>query len=214
MAPLTLHLSDSYSKLQDHAAEQAKLTARMSGELVTKYDRERQLPDLQIHTPDPGPTAGPPPSSPPSPPLPTQIGPFQSGYIGFSDPIPVGGNMSLALFEDGGYRFAGHFHDSGAPSYDVDAVWVIVSQSGKAFSFAIKGSTHGTLEAGSRNFDFTQNGNNPQIRDAWADLCAGYHWRWNVYVNWNVQSAVDDVISALKTAGTVISAVIAVVALL
>ena len=51
MAPLTLHLSDSYSKLQDHAAEQAKLTARMSGGLVTKYDRKRQLPDLQIHTP-------------------------------------------------------------------------------------------------------------------------------------------------------------------
>ena len=122
--------------------------------------------------------------------------------------------MSLALFQDGTYSFAGHFHDSGAPSYDVDVVWVIVSESGKAFSFAIKGSTHGPFEAGSRDFDFTQNGNNPQIRDAWPDLCAGYHWRWSAYVNWNLQAAVDDVVSALKTAGAVIGAVVAVVALL
>ena len=213
MAPPALQISGFHSKLQDHAAQLAKLTARSSGELVVKFDSKRKLPNFQLNTPDPGPP-GPPSEPPPAPPLPTQIGPFQSGYIGFSDPIPVGGNMSLALFENGSYSFAGHFHDSGAPSYDVEAVWIIVSESGKAFSFAVKGSTHGTFEAGSRNFDFTQNGNNSQLQDAWPDLCAGYHWRYSVYVNWNVQSAVDDVVSALKTAGTVIGTVVAVVALL
>ena len=186
----------------------------MSGELVVKYNpSKRNLPDLTIKTPDSAPSQGPPPP-PAAPPLPTQIGPFQSGYISFSDPIPVGGNMSLALFEDGSYSFAGHFHDSGAPSYDVDAVWVIVSSSGKAFTFEVKGSMHGTFESGSRDFNFAQNGNNQQLKDAWPDLCAGYHWRWSAYVNWNVQAAVDDVVSALKTAGTVIGAIVAVVAVL
>lgn len=121
--------------------------------------------------------------------------------------------MSLAIFQDGGYSFSGHFHDSGAPSYDVDAVWVIVSSSGKAFTFGAKGSTHGTFESGSRDFDFAQNGKNDAIREAWPDLCAGYHWRWTSYVNWNAQAAVDDVVNALKSAGAVIGAVVAVVAL-
>jgi hypothetical protein len=43
-------------------------------------------------------------------------------------------------------------------------------------------------------------------------LCAGYTWRWSAYVNWDVQKAVDDVVNALKVAGTVIAAVVAVVA--
>ena len=80
------------------------------------------------------------------------------------------------------------------------------------FTFEVKGHLNGTFESGSRDFDFAQNGENDQLKAAWADLCAGYHWRWSAYVNWDVQAAVDDVVDALKVAGTVIAAVVAVVA--
>jgi hypothetical protein len=192
----------------------------MSGELLMIPNSEKMkeknkhladslhlIPVPQPAVPDPTPTPPPPPT------YPDEIGPFTAYPITFDGGIPVGGSMTLAVFKDGSYAFSGHFHDSGAPSYDVEGR-VIVSTSGRAFTFEAKGSTHGTFEAGSRNFDFSQNGHNDTIRDAWPELCAGYHWRWSAYVNWNLQTAVDDVVSALKTAGTVIGAVVAVVAII
>ncbi|HVN69603.1 MAG TPA: hypothetical protein VMU38_08160 [Candidatus Binatia bacterium] len=149
----------------------------------------------------------------PPPQLPSQLGPFNSGYITFDNGVPVGGSMSLTLYQDGGYAFSGSFHDSGFPSYKIEADWVIVSQSGKAFTFSHAGETYGTIDSGSRDFTFSDIGNNGDIKDAWADLCAGYTWRWTAYCNWDVQAAIDDLINALKVAGTVITAVIAVVAL-
>jgi hypothetical protein len=142
---------------------------------------------------------------------PTETGPFNANPISFDNGVPVGGSMTLALFQDGFYSFSGHFHDSGFPSYDVEAVWVIVSNSGKAFTFQAQGETHGTVDPGSRNFDFAQNGNNDTLREAWEDLCAGYHWRWSAYAGWSISDAVNDVIGALKTAGTVIALVVAIV---
>jgi len=206
--------------LSSDALAQATVAGRMSGELALRRSPQRLVETnltnnwaslLHDTQPDLG---EPPAQAPQAPPLPAQLGPFNSGGITFNNGVPVGGWMSLAIFQDGGYSFSGHFHDSGAPSYDVDCVWVVVSESGKAFTFGIKGVMHGTFDAGSRNFDFAQNGKNDAVRDAWPELCAGYHWRWNAYVNWNVAAAVDDAVNALKSAGTVISAVVAVVALL
>jgi hypothetical protein len=154
-----------------------------------------------------------PAAGPSTPTLPAQLGPFQTGFISFSDPIPVGGSMSLAIFADGTYSFSGNFHDSGAPSYDVAGVWVIVSTSGRAFSFDAKGHLAGTFESGSRDCNFSKNGSDDRLKQAYADLCNGYHWRWSAHVNWDVQSAVDEVVSALKAAGEIIGVVIAIVAL-
>jgi hypothetical protein len=217
MPPTQIDTKDTVlQSLSSHAFAQATAKARMAGESVLiskpqgfakRKDVSRWAALLQPQS-DPG---SPPPQAPP---LPTQLGPFNTGVITFDNGVPVGGWMSLAIFQDGSYSFTGHFRDSGFPSYDVDGVWVIVSTSGKAFTFEVKGSTHGTLEAGSRNYDFAENGKNDAIREAWPDLCDGYHWRWSAYVNWNVQAAVDDVVSALKSAGAVIGAVVAVVAIL
>ncbi len=54
---------------------------------------------------------------------------------------------------------------------------------------------------------------NDEIAARWSELVNGYTWRWPAYVNWDVQAAVDSLVSALKTASTIISAVIAVVAI-
>ena len=201
---------ESVLKLHQTVAVQSSVQARASGEHMLKYSPALYAKYL-------GPNLAskfkiPVKTPPPQPTLPTQLGPFNSGTITFDNGVPVGGWMTLALFEDGTYSFSGHFHDSGAPSYDIDAVWVIVSSSGKAFTFEVKGHMNGTFESGSRDYDFAQNGQNDQLKDAWADLCAGYTWRWSAYVNWDVQAAVDDVVNALKVAGTVIGVVVAVVA--
>jgi hypothetical protein len=223
--PLAVNTKDVVlQQISTHALAQATVKARASGELVFAHAPEKYTegkdskelaqilklyhhPSLPLAHPAPDGGAG-------TPSLPTQLGPFNAPNINFDNGVPVGGSMSLALFQDGGFSFSGHFHDSGAPSYDVESVWVIVSNSGRAFTFAANGSTHGTFEPGSRNFDFAQNGKNDAIRDAWPDLCDGYHWRWSAYVNWNVKTAVDDAVNDLKTAGVVIGAVVAVVALL
>jgi hypothetical protein len=201
---------ESVLKLHQSVAAQSAVQARAAGEHMLKYSPSRYA--KYLGTVDLASKYKVGVTPPPKPTLPTQLGPFNSGTITFDNGVPVGGWMTLALFEDGTYSFSGHFHDSGFPSYDVDAVWVIVSSSGKAFTFEVKGSMYGTVDSGSRDYDFAQNGQNDQIKDAWAELCAGYTWRWSAYVNWDVQAAVDDVVSALKAAGTIIAAVVAVVA--
>lgn len=202
---------ESVLKLHQTVAAQSAVQARVAGEHMFKYSPSRYakyLGAVDLASKYKVPVKTPPPP----PPLPTQLGPFNSGTITFDNGVPVGGWMTLALFEDGTYSFSGHFHDSGFPTYDVDAVWVIVSSSGKAFTFEVKGTMYGTTESGSRDYDFAQNGQNDQLKEAWADLCAGYTYRWSAYVNWDVQAAVNDVVNALKVAGTVIGVVVAVVA--
>lgn len=145
--------------------------------------------------------------------LPTEIGPFSTGSITFNNGVPVGGWASLDLRSDGSYTFSGHFHDSGAPSYNVEFVWVIVDSGGQAYSFSANGRMHGTFESGSRDYNWSVTNRNPLIAQRWAQLNAGWRWQWNAHVNWNVQAALDSVINALKTAGAVIGAVAAIVAL-
>jgi hypothetical protein len=198
---------ESVQKLHNLVATQSSVQARASGEHMLKYSPSRYSAYLNVNL-----AKYVTPVKRQPPPLPSQLGPFNSGNITFDNGVPVGGWMTLALFQDGTYSFSGHYHDSGAPSYDVDGVWVIVSSSGKAFTFEVKGHMNGTFESGSRDYDFAQNGQNDQLKDAWADLCAGYNWRWSSYVNWDVQAAVDDVVNALKVAGTIIGVVVAIVA--
>ncbi len=157
------------------------------------------LKDLQDFAPSP-----PPPSV-------TTLGPFNTNSITFSNGVPVGGYASLTLHSDGTYNFSGHFHVSGAPSYNVQFTWVIVDAAGRAYSFATSGHLAGTFESGSRDFNWTNTDRNNNISANWADLVNRYTWRWQANVNWNVQAAVDSLVSALKAAGTVISVVISIV---
>jgi hypothetical protein len=140
------------------------------------------------------------------------LGAFQTGYITFDGGVPVGGWASLTLYQDGSYTFSGSFHDSGAPSYNDDFGWVVIDSAGTAYTFEHKGHMAGTFEAGSRDDSWTDTGRNDAIANGWAALCQGYTWRWDVYINWNIPAAVDAIVNALKTAGTVIAVVVAIVA--
>ena len=138
-----------------------------------------------------------------------QLGPWQTGNISYPSGVPVGGYASLTLRSDGTYEFTGHFHDSGAPSYDDHFAWGVRASDGFAFTFAHRGHMAGTFEAGSRDDDWNVTGYNADIAAHWAAL-QGYNWRWSANVNWDVVGDLTRIIDALKQIGQVI-AVIAVV---
>ncbi len=53
----------------------------------------------------------------------------------------------------------------------------------------------------------------PAIKQNWSKLAAGWHWQWSDHVNWDMQAAVNSVISGIKAAGQVVGAVVEVVAM-
>lgn len=132
---------------------------------------------------------------------------LQYAPIVFGGGVPVGGWSNLSAHPDGSYDFSGHFHDSGAASYNVSIVWVLNSSAGTAFTFATSGEGHGTFEPGSRDYDWDVPGNNAALAAAWDDLSAGY-------VSKATASASIDIAglwSEIKTAVGVIEQVVAVV---
>ena len=139
-----------------------------------------------------------------------QLGPWQTGYITYPAGVPVGGYASLTLRSDGTYEFTGHFHDSGAPSYDDHFAWGVRASDGFAFTFAHRGHMAGTFEAGSRDDDWNVTGYNTDIAAHW-DALQGWNWQWRADVNWDVVGDLTRIIDALKQVGQVV-AVIAVVA--
>lgn len=143
--------------------------------------------------------------------LPTTIGPFNTGRINFNNGVPVSGWASLTLHSDGTCQFSGHFHDSGAPSYNIEFVWVVVDSDGTAYTFTVSGRMHGTFEAGSRDFNWNITRHSNQVAANWGKLCAGWRWRWSAHVNWNVAAALNAVIDVIKAAGTVIGVIVAVI---
>lgn len=144
--------------------------------------------------------------------VPTQLGPFNTGYIAFNNGVPVGSpNCSLTLHQNGSYTFQGHFHDSGATSYNGQFAWVITTGKGVAFAFSQNGHMAGTFASGSRNWDFNVNGTNPAIAANWNDLCASYHWRWQASVNLDIGSLLNSIVQALTTAIGIAVKVISVV---
>ncbi|HME74107.1 MAG TPA: hypothetical protein VKI00_00145 [Mycobacterium sp.] len=151
--------------------------------------------------------------APTAAPLPTTIGPFNTNSITFHNGVPVGGFASLTLHSDGTCQFSGHFHVSGAPSYKVEFAWVVVDSGGNAYTFTASGKVHGTFESGSRDFNWNKSQVSPAIKQNWSKLAAGWHWQWSAHVNWDMQAAVNSVISGIKAAGQVVGAVVEVVAI-
>jgi len=66
---------------------------------------------------------------------------------------PAGGWSNLSLYPNGWFNFVGHFHDSGAPSYNVDHVWSIWSPGHGLIMIGTQGHMAGTFESGSRDFN-------------------------------------------------------------
>ncbi|MFG1686059.1 hypothetical protein ACGFNP_38265 [Nonomuraea sp. NPDC049269] len=141
------------------------------------------------------------------------IGPFDA-RIGFRDGVAVGGWANLALHDTGSYNFSGHFHVSGAISYDTSFIWAIrdfLEPNPNVYTFAHTGRVHGTFEPGSRDDDWGKSEILPALHDGWADLSRRWAWRWEARVNADFGVFLDAIIKVVA-AGQAIGRVISVVA--
>jgi hypothetical protein len=128
-----------------------------------------------------------------------------SGNIVFGGGVLVGGWTALSLFPNGAWNLNGHLHNSGAPSYDLRVIWVVITTDGLlAFVLPITGRVHGAFESGSRNFDWNRSDTNPAIAAAWPKLSAGYRWQWNAAVLNDIGPS-PDLLPAITTAGQIIT---------
>jgi len=135
-----------------------------------------------------------------------QLGPWHTGYITFSGGVPVGGYADLTLYSNGRFNFNGHFHVSGAPSYNYSFAWAVKDARGNVYVFAHKGRLHGTFESGSRDDNWNKTGVKPEIAQNWLAL-QGWSWKWSAKVNINFGALVDSVVKAVA-AGQAIAKVI------
>src|SRR5262249_54278531 len=87
--------------------------------------------------------------------------------IVFPSGVALGGWFDLALTRHGDISFSGHFHDSGADSYDTTLVVVLMTPDGLAYSVTHQGRTHGTFEPGSRNDDWVTNTQSNLVAANW-----------------------------------------------
>jgi hypothetical protein len=131
---------------------------------------------------------------------------FDSGYIAFPDPIPVGGFSHLTVYASGWYHFTGHFHESSSiySSYD-SLVWGLRSTSGYLYTFSHSGHLSGV-----DNDDWNVSGFDPRLAANWADLegCQGYlqkssSWDWMSLIQaiMDVAPYVQDVILIVGAGG-------------
>ena len=127
--------------------------------------------------------------------------------ITFRGGVPVGGRMHLTLRQDGSYTFEGHFHNSGFPSYNVAVVYVVKDADNRAYTFTHKGHMAGTVEKGSRNFDWAINGRNPDIAKNWGRLVAGGRGSAKAHTNLDLGPLIRDVKEAIGFVRDVITVV-------
>ena len=135
---------------------------------------------------------------------------FNTGNFDFGSGLfdpPVQGSAQLTVYADGGYNFVGHFHDSGALSYDDSLVFGIVSTSGVLYTFSHTGSVAGWTQfwdSSDDNWDVS--GTNPALAAGWADL-QGAHYYWRADVSWDVGALLQEIKDAAGIVETVISIV-------
>lgn len=136
------------------------------------------------------------------------LGPWNAS-IGFRDGVAVGGWANLGLSDTGSWNFSGHFHVSGAISYDTAFVWVVKDAVGNLYTFGHTGRVHGTFESGSRDDDWGHSEINTFMHDHWGDLYRSWSWHWEARVNADFVPFLDDIIK-LVAAGQAIGNVVKV----
>lgn len=137
-----------------------------------------------------------------------QLGPFGVNPIVFGGGVPVGGWCQLTLYSNGAYNFSGHFHDSGATSYNMSCVYAVRDGSGTVFTFSHRGEVHGTFDSGSRDDDWNISGVNPAIAAAWLPLAMGWSWTVRSGANLDFGGLLDAAIGAVGTATKIVAIVV------
>ena len=137
--------------------------------------------------------------------VPEQLGPFTWNPIVFGGGVPVGGWAQLTLFRTGAVNFTGHFHVSGAPSYNVTCTYAVRAGDGTVFTFTRTGRVYGTFESGSRNFDWGDNPTSTAIAADWNNLVASWSWQARAGADIDIGALVDSAVKAVGQAAAVIA---------
>ena len=147
----------------------------------------------------------------PSPrPLPPTELHFDVNSIVFDGGVPVGGFSHLTLRQDGTYSFSGHFHDSGATEFNVSLVWAVKDSRNVVYTFQHAGHVAGTFESGSRDDDWSTDGQNDAIAQHWTDLARGANATLKASANLDLVNLSNSVIGSLGLVLGVIGIVVAV----
>jgi hypothetical protein len=144
------------------------------------------------------------------PPPPTTQLDFDWNPIVFDSGVPVGGYAHVTIRNDGSYSFSGHFHDSGGFEYNLQLAWAIKDAKNLVYTFQHQGHVAGTFESGSRNDNWSNDGQNDAIRDNWANLVAAWSWSAQAQANGDLTNLFNTVVGSLGLVTGVIGIVLAV----
>jgi len=117
--------------------------------------------------------------------------------ITFRSGVALGGWFDLVLNAQGDISFSGHFHASGADSYNTSLVVILMTPDGYAYSIKHEGRTHGTFERGSRNDDWVINKKSSLVSRHWNDQFSQARWRWSVHAGSVIQSELLNIANQL-----------------
>jgi hypothetical protein len=145
------------------------------------------------------------------PPPPTQFD-YDTGIITFSGGVAAQGSAHLTIHQDGSYQFTGHFHDSGAISYNEVIALAFLDSNNNAYTFARQGSIAGTFESGSRDDVWNITGENDSIAANWTAISAsGPAFYYRADISSDLSQLVSTLLSVIQTAAGVVSAIFAIV---
>lgn len=117
--------------------------------------------------------------------------------IDFNNGVTVQGWSKLRVSAGGAYVFSGHFHNSGTLNYDASIAWVLKSSDGKAVAFTKKGSTSGLLGSGSRNYDWSVAGTDPELAKNFAKIVDGGTVQWKAKSSLDVKALLGQILVGL-----------------
>lgn len=141
-------------------------------------------------------------------PLPAALD-FDWNPIAFDNGVPVGGWSHLTIRQDGTYTFTGHFHDSGATEYNMTEAWAVKDSADKAYTFAHAGHVSGTFESGSRDDDWSVDGQNNAISQNWDKIVAANFGTAQAAANLDLVNLTNSLIGTLGTVLGIVAIVVA-----
>jgi len=141
-------------------------------------------------------------------PLPDQLD-FDWNPISFDNGVAVGGWSHLTVRKDGTYSFTGHFHDSGAFEYNMALAWAVKDANNRVYTFEHQGKVAGTFEAGSRDDDWSIDGQNDAISTNWAAIATANYASANAAANFELTNLLNSLIGTLGTVLGIVAIIIA-----
>jgi hypothetical protein len=118
-------------------------------------------------------------------------------HIVFKSGVAADADTHLTFRQDGTYTFSGHFHDSGAASYDVSIAAAVKDSLNQAYVCVQSGHIGGLVDPANRTFPWDYTKQDARISDFWPNIVMGYSAQAHADISVNESALVSGVIDAL-----------------